>query len=246
MTESDAILVGVLVLFAATLYSSVGHGGASGYLAAMALVGLPAPVMRVSALMLNLLVAGIASLRFWRAGHLAWRALLPYAAASVPLAFLGGTLAVPGTVHTRIVGAVLLFAAVQLVVRARHDASVPLRAMPLPGALLLGAGIGLLSGVTGVGGGIFLSPVLVVGHFARPKDASGLSAAFIWVNSAAGLLGRLSTAPSLPPALAGWAIAAAIGGLIGAELGSRRVNDTTVRRLLAAVLVVAGVKMLAS
>jgi len=244
MSESDAVLVGVLVLFIATLYSSVGHGGASGYVAAMALVGLPAPLMRISALVLNLLVAGIASLRFARAGHLAWRALLPFAVTSVPLAFVGGTLTIAGDLHARIVGVVLLFAAVQLLMKARQDPSIKLRAMPLPAALLIGACIGLLSGVTGVGGGIFLSPVLLVGRFGRPKDVSGISAAFIWVNSAAGLLGRWSSAPSLPAALAGWAVAAAVGAAIGAELGSRRVNDATIRRLLAAVLVVAGVKML--
>jgi hypothetical protein len=234
-------LVGLLIFIAALLYSSVGHGGASGYLAAMALCGVDATTMKPTALALNVLVASIATVQFRRAGAFSWRLFWPFAAASAPCAFLGGTLP-PAGFYGPVVGLVLLFAAHRML-RSARAAPASLRSIPLSLALLLGAGIGLLSGLTGVGGGIFLSPLLLILSWAEPRQAAGVSAAFILVNSLAGLLGHLTSLTSLPPALPWWALAAAIGGVLGSTLGSRKLGGPALRKLLAGVLVIAGTKL---
>lgn len=241
MSSADLILPAAILL-AAILYSSVGHGGASAYLAVMALFGLAPQVMRPSALVLNLVVAAIAAVRFARAGHFRWRLFWPFAAASIPFAFLGGAITLPDAVYRRLLGAVLLFAAYRLWRVFRGAES--LRAPSLSTALLWGAAIGMLSGLTGVGGGIFLSPLLLLARWAEPKPTAAVSAAFIWVNSFAGLLAKPASLAALPPAIALWAIAAAAGGLLGATLGSRRLPSLVLRRLLALVLVIAGGKLL--
>ena len=244
MTAASTVLLALLILCAAILYSSVGHGGASAYLAVMALFGTAPAVMRPTALVLNLFVAGIAAAQFARAGWFRWRLFWPFAVASIPMAFLGGRLSLPDTTYRRVLGAVLLFAAVRLAVRFASAAEKPLRPLPLPLAMVLGASIGLLSGLTGVGGGIFLSPLLLVGRWAEPKPTAAVSAAFIWVNSLAGLLGRPGSLALLPPSTVLWVGAAVVGGLIGSGQGSRRLAGMTVRRLLALVLLVAGMKLL--
>ncbi|HEX8162755.1 MAG TPA: sulfite exporter TauE/SafE family protein [Pyrinomonadaceae bacterium] len=246
MSPIDVLLLSLLVMLAAALYSSVGHGGASAYLAAMALFGLAPSVMKPTALCLNLLVASLTTFRFYRAGHFSARTFLPFAAASVPFAFLGGALALPAGVYKPVVGVVLVYAAVRLFIdaRARADAGEGLRTPPLWLAALLGAGLGFLSGLTGVGGGIFLSPLLLLMRWADVRRTAGVSAAFILVNSAAGLLGNVASVKSLPPALPYLAAAALFGGLVGSELGSRRLPSPAIRRLLALVLVIAGGKLI--
>jgi uncharacterized membrane protein YfcA len=240
------LLLSLLILFAAALYSSVGHGGASAYLAAMALFSLAPGVMKPTALCLNLLVASLTTFRFYRAGYFSWRTFLPFAAASVPFAFLGGALTIPTNVYKQIVGVVLLFAAVRLFLhtRSKSDANADARTPPLWLAAMLGAGIGFLSGLTGVGGGIFLSPLLLLMRWADVRRTAGVSAAFILVNSAAGLLGNVASVKSLPAAIPYLAVAALVGGLVGSELGSRRLPSPAIRRLLALVLVIAGVKLI--
>jgi uncharacterized membrane protein YfcA len=246
MNSTHVLLLSLLILFAATLYSSVGHGGASAYLAAMALFGLAPGVMKPTALCLNLLVASLTTFRFYRAGYFSWRTFLPFAAASVPFAFLGGALTIPTNVYKQIVGVVLLFAAVRLFLhtRSKLDANADTRMPPLWLAALLGAGIGFLSGLTGVGGGIFLSPLLLLMRWADVRRTAGVSAAFILVNSAAGLLGNVASVKSLPATIPYLAVAALVGGLVGSELGSRRLPSPAIRRLLALVLVIAGVKLI--
>jgi uncharacterized membrane protein YfcA len=241
--SSQSILLAALILIAASLYSTVGHGGASGYLAAMALFGLAPEVMRPTALVLNLLVAAISSVQFARAGYFRSRLFWPFAAASIPLAFLGGRLTLPAPVYRQLLGFVLLFAAYRLFLSPRTGQDSEIRLMPLPLAVAIGGAIGLLSGLTGVGGGIFLSPILLVGRFAPPRETAAVSGAFIWVNSLAGLLGRFTSVSSLPAPVPLWAIAAVVGGLVGAHYGSRRLAGATLRRLLAIVLVVAAVKL---
>ncbi len=242
MTETFALTL--LIFTAALLYSSVGHAGASGYLAAMALFGLAPDAMKPTALVLNLVVATVGTIRFARAGHFDWKLFWPFAALSVPMAFLGGKASLPISTYKIILGCVLLFAAWRLVVKPAAQSSAELKPLSMPRALIFGAVIGLLSGLTGVGGGIFLSPLLLFLGWADVKKTAGISVAFILVNSAAGLLGHLTSVKNVPHEIAWWAPAALVGGIIGAELGSRRLEPVTMRRLLSVVLIVAGVKML--
>ncbi len=242
----EAILLAACIFVMALLYSSVGHGGASGYLAAMALFSLAPPVMRPAALILNVIVAGVASVRFYQAGCFSWRIFAPFALASVPFAYLGGTLTLSAHIYKQIVGAALLFAAWQVWRHARRAAGGAIeeaRRVPLVPAALCGAVLGFLSGAVGVGGGIFLSPLLLLTRWATVRQASGVAACFIVVNSLAGLFGARAGLSVLPPAVAVWAIAALAGGIIGAELGSRHFANRTLRLLLAIVLVIAGVKL---
>jgi len=245
MNATDILILALLILAAAMLYSSVGHGGASGYLAAMALFGLAPATMKPTALCLNVLVASIATFRFWRAGCFSWSLFWPFAVASIPLAFVGGAITLPTTIYKQIVGLTLLYAAFRLFLftQAKADRAAT-RTVPFALAILLGALIGLSSGLTGVGGGIFLSPLLLLMGWADTRRTAGISAAFILVNSIAGLLGNFTNLQVLPPALPYFAVAAVAGGLIGSEFGSRRLGNVTIRRLLALVLVVAGVKMI--
>lgn len=244
---ADVYLLALLILLGATLYSSVGHGGASGYLAAMAIVGVAPETMKPAALALNILVATIATYRYSRAGYFNFRAFWPFVIGSVPLAFVGGALTLPAATYKYLVGAILLYSAVQLVhstlgrreSRPEKDVTIPL----LP-AVFSGGVIGLLSGLTGTGGGIFLSPLLIFTGWAGTKPTSGASAAFILANSIAGLSGNLTSVQYLPQEIPLWTVAAVAGALIGTELGTRRLNNDNVRRALAAVLVVAGLKLI--
>lgn len=238
------VLLAVLVFAAAVLYSSVGHAGASGYLAAMALCGVAPAEMKPTALVLNILVATVASWRFYAAGSFSWRVFLPFACASVPFAFLGGGLTLPSPVYRQVVGATLLVAAFRLLTHATpKDGGVHRRLPPAVG-VACGAAIGLLAGLTGVGGGIYLTPLLLFTRWADTREAAGVSAAFILVNSVAGLAGHSLASGMLPHALPLLAVAAVAGGLIGSSLGSRRLGSPAFRRLLGVVLVIAAAKML--
>jgi hypothetical protein len=238
------IFVALLFGTAALLYSSVGHGGGSAYLAVMALAGLEPAVMRPTALLLNVAVAGLVVVRFWRAGQLELRPLLPLLAGSVPLAFVGGATVLPGTAYKVVVGVVLLLAAARLVYTARRTGDDrPTAVPPLPAALL-GAGLGLLAGLTGTGGGIFLTPLLLFFGWATPRAATGLSAGFVLLNSLAGLAGNVASIGQLPAELALWLPIVLVAGLLGSELGLRRFNPGALRLALAGVLVVAGLKLI--
>jgi uncharacterized membrane protein YfcA len=246
LTTQD-VLLGALFFAAAVLYSSVGHGGASGYLAAMGLAGVPAAIMRPTALVMNVAVSSISLYKFARAGGFSWRLFLPFAAGAMPMAFVGGRIQLPVSWFGALVAAVLLFSAVRLFLETVSKRNQPRAARPLPPlwiAVGLGAGIGLLSGLTGVGGGIFLSPLLVLTGWATVRESAAPTAAFILVNSISGLLGLLTRQPALPDALPFWVAAVIVGGLIGASVGSRRLGNNTLRQVLSAVLLIAGGKML--
>jgi uncharacterized protein len=230
---------------ASVLYSSVGHAGASGYLAVMALAGIEAAIMKPAALVLNLAVATIATYRFARAGHFSWPLLWPFAVTSVPLAFVGGAIQLPGQWYKQAVGLVLIFAASRLFLATRQQNDTTRHGRPpLATAMISGAAIGLLAGLTGTGGGIFLSPLLLFTGWSGTRESGGVSAAFILLNSASGLAGNVASLGALPSNVWVWSGIVIVGGLIGSELGSRRVAVATFRRLLAAVLFVAGLKLL--
>jgi uncharacterized membrane protein YfcA len=244
MNPNELLGLCVLVFTAAVLYSMVGHAGASGYLAAMALFGVAPAVMKPTALALNVLVALVTTTQFARAGHFSWRVFWPFALGSIPFAFLGGALGLPADVYKLVLGAVLVFAAYRLLRGARAPETVPPGDVPRPVAIVCGAGLGFLSGLTGVGGGIFLSPLMLLMRWADVKRTAAVSAAFILVNSISGLLGHVASVRMLPPEIGPLAGVAVGGGLIGSTLGSRRLPSPVLRRTLAAVLVVAAVKLL--
>ena len=244
----DPILLAGLFFAGAVLYASVGHAGASAYLAAMAILGVSPDVARPTALALNIVVASLVTFRFWRAGYISGRALAPFLLGSLPLAFIGGSLPVAAEVYKQLLGIVLLVAAVGMAGTARRAAQSDTgHATPhVPGlpAVLIGAAIGLLSGLTGTGGGIFLSPVLLFTGWTETRAASGIACAFILGNSIAGLAGNLARLASVPPALPLWAIAVVIGAVIGSEIGRRQGRTFLLRRALGLVLAIAGMKLI--
>ncbi len=244
MTPEAIAALAALIFIAAALYSTVGHAGASGYLAAMALFGLAPTVMKPTALVLNILVATIATVKFAKAGFFSWRTLWPFALTSIPMAALGGAIKLEDQDYKKIVGAVLLYSAVRLLLKPRLVTDSEAKLPRLQIALLSGAGMGFLSGLVGVGGGIFLSPLLLLMKWEETRRAAGVAAAFILVNSIAGLLGHLASVREVPTAIPWWLLAAGVGGWIGAELGSRKLDPLAIRRVLSVVLFVAGLKML--
>lgn len=244
MLEQAAALT-VLIFLAATLYGSVGHAGASGYLAAMSLVGISPLVMKPTALTLNILAATIVFTQFYRAGHFCWRTFWPFAIASIPLSFVGGYVQLPGEVYKPLVAVVLVVASARMIWKAKRDASDASDISPAPlwAALLAGGALGLLSGLTGTGGGIFLTPLLLLMNWARPRVAAGVSAAFILCNSVSGLAGNYRSVHLLDAWIFLWLLAAAVGAYIGSTLGSRKLAPATLRYLLAVVLLIAAGKL---
>jgi len=231
-----------LFLLMAVLYSSVGMGGGSGYLAAMALVGLAPENIRLTALSLNVVVASIGVWRFSRAGFLAARLWVPFVVASVPAAFLGGALSLPPGVFRPLLALILLWAATLLWRPVRAEAGEAARP-PLVAALASGAGIGVLSGLVGVGGGIFLAPLLILRRWATPRSAAATTASFILANSLAALAGISTHTRVFSPLLPLWMGVVAVGGWIGAEMGARWLSSRALRRILTIVLVIAGLRM---
>lgn len=240
---TDVLILAALFFAAALLYASVGHAGASAYLAAMALVGLSPAVMRPTALVLNLFVASIVVFRFARAGHLQLRALAPFVIGSVPFAFLGGTISLPPEIYRPLVAIVLLGGALRLATSGGASTEDRSHVPWLPG-IAAGAVIGLLAGLTGTGGGIFLTPLMVLAGWTGTRLAAGTSGAFILANSLAGLAGLIGTAQPLPAALPLWIAVVVAGGAIGAWLGSQRLTILSLRRVLAFVLLLAAAKLL--
>lgn len=229
------------IALAATLYSAVGHGGASGYLAVMAIFGISAALMKPAALTMNIVVAGLVFIRLCHAGFFSARLFWPFALGSIPLAFFGGAIQLHERAYQYLVAVALLVAAWRLLL-ASHEP--PTRTAPHLGvALPVGAGLGFVSGLTGVGGGIFLSPLLLFLRWANMRTTAAISAAFILVNSIAGLAGLYTAGITLPRGLPWMMLAALAGALVGSELAVRRLVPVRLRQLLGVVLVIAAVKM---
>src|SRR5437660_4877599 len=242
MDAAHLVLLFIAVGVIAFIYSSVGHAGASGYIAVMTLWGLAPAVVRPTALVLNILVASIGAFQFWRAGHFSWKLFWPFALLSVPAAYFGGYLQPSAGVLRILIGLVLLFSATRLIFRRGdpEETTSPSR----PTAIGVGAGLGFLSGLTGTGGGIFLTPLLLFCRWARIRQAAAVSALFILVNSIGGLVGYFTAVHSVPKLGIYLAIPAIIGGTIGSYLGSRRLPARGIAIFLAIVLVIAGTKLI--
>ena len=244
MPVSETVIIAILFFAGAALYASVGHAGASAYLAVMGLYSFAPGVMKPTALALNILVAAVATLKFYRAGLFSWRLFWPFAIASIPAAFIGGAMTLPTRSYKIVVGIVLLYAAVWMFRSSFRPLQAAGHPPPLWAAIVSGLAIGFLSGLTGVGGGIFLSPLILYMAWADTRATSGVAAPFILVNSIAGLLGHLSSVSQLPPSIPAWGAAAVVGGWIGATYGSKHAPPPVLRQLLSLVLVVAGVKLI--
>ena len=244
MAISDTLLITILFFVAAALYASVGHAGASAYLALMGLFSFAPSVMKPTALALNILVAIVATFKFYQARLFSWSLFWPFAAASIPAAFIGGAIALPVHWYKIVVGVVLLYAAAWMFRSSLKPLVTGTASPPLWAALLTGAVIGFLSGLTGVGGGIFLSPLILYLGWADTRATSGVAAPFILVNSIAGLLGHLSSVAQLPANIPLWGMAVVVGGWIGATYGSKRAPPPVLRQLLSVVLIVAGAKLI--
>ena len=242
MDTTHLVLLFVAIGVIALLYSSVGHAGASGYIATMTLFGLAPTAIRPTALVLNILVASIGTFQFWRAGYFSWKLFWPFALLSIPAAYLGGYLQPSASVLRILIGVVLLFSAARLLFR-RGD---PTETSPpsVPVAVAVGAGLGFLAGLTGTGGGIFLTPLLLFCEWARIREAAAVSALFIWVNSIAGLVGYFTKVHSIPSLGFILAAAAIVGGVIGSHLGSKRLAVRVISLCLATVLLIAGMKLI--
>ena len=247
MSELELLLV-LLFFGVAVLYSSVGHAGASGYIAAMALLGFAPEQMRPTALALNLLVGGIGLFRFWRGGHVRWRNVLPFVLASAPAAFFAAQIKLPKESYSLLLGIVLLVAAFGVFRSAARaeitDTQDSGRRVPWLAGLLIGASIGVLSGLTGTGGAIFLTPLLLFAHWMPTRQASGTSVAFVWINSLTGLAGLLHATGTLPQALPIWLVAVALGALLGTQLGLRWLPVKGLRYALGVVLLIAAGKLI--
>lgn len=250
MPDTIAVVIPLLALtfLVAFVYSSVGHGGASGYLALLAFFAAPHDLASTSALGLNLLVSGTAFLNFRKANHFSWKLTWPFLVTSIPAAFLGGTIRIPPSAYFLLLAFVLVFAAFRLVIEVKPAKGVRIFSSLLI-SLIVGGTIGFLSGMIGIGGGIFLSPLLVLLNWASPHGAASSSAFFIFVNSSAGLLGRFFShrlGIIFPVAFVFLIGVAFLGGILGSYFGARRFSGLALRKILAFVLLLASCKLLVS
>ena len=244
MDGTTIFWIAALMAVAAALYSSVGHGGASAYLAIMALFSLAPETMRPTALALNLVVATFAAARFASKGQTNWRILFAFAVTAVPAAYIGGGIELAPAFYRPLVGMMLLLAAIRLFWQPERLAKQPVRAPSLMVTLPTGAALGLLAGLTGTGGGIFLSPLIILFGWEDARKTSGIAATFILFNSAAGLLGNLASVQRLPTELPILVLAVFGGALLGTWLGVSRLPRHRLLQGLAIVLVIAAMKLL--
>jgi uncharacterized membrane protein YfcA len=241
--SGEEILLYFLLATVSFLYSSVGHGGASGYLAIMALFSFGTAEMRQTALLLNILVSLVAFIQFYSAGYFNFRIFLPLAATSVPAAFAGGLITIDTGIYNKVLGILLLFSVFKLSGITPHKQTQS-RESSIVISLLIGIAIGFVSGLIGIGGGIILSPILLMLNWADMKETAAVSSLFILVNSVAGLAGTLVDGGTISSNLIWPVIFAIAGGVAGSYLGSRKLNNSFLKKILAIVLLIASVKLL--
>ena len=241
--DIENIFIFLLILpFVSFFYASVGHGGASGYLALMALFSVTPELMKPTALLLNLFVAAIAFYYYYKEGYFNKKLFISFAIASVPMSIIGGYIEVDTTIYKKILAVLLLFAILKMLNVFGKESSV-IRDIKLWQGIVVGGIIGFFSGLIGIGGGIILSPIILLFHWGKMKEAAAVSALFIWVNSAGGLIGQLSSGINLNIQSFGLVAIALIGGVFGAYYGSNKLNNQNLRYLLASVMAIACVKL---
>ena len=226
----------------AFLYASVGHGGASGYLALMAIFSFAPETMKPTALLLNLFVAGIAFYHYYKAGYFNKKLFLSFAMASIPMAFVGGMIEVDASIYKKILAVLLIFAILKML-NVFGKESEYIKQVKMWQGLAVGAVIGFFSGLIGIGGGIILTPIILLLHWGKMKEAAAVSALFIWVNSAAGLVGQMSSGVEISSQAFILVAIAIVGGFLGSYYGSRKFNNSLLRYVLAFVLIIASIKL---
>lgn len=241
--QTEFLLFFVLLFIVAFLYASVGHGGASGYLALMAIFAISPLVMKPTALLLNLFVSSVSFAQFYRGGHFKWKTFWPFVVTSIPASFLGGTMAIDSNIYKKILGLLLIIPVVRFFFFPNADLKDQ-KVTNIPLSLFIGAIIGLLSGMIGIGGGIILSPVLILLKWTDQKQTAAISAAFIFVNSVAGLAGQLVKGINLTTDMFLYVAVAFVGGIAGAYFGSLKFPQTALKYVLAIVLALACYKLL--
>lgn len=245
--DGQILVLAVGIFLMAILYSLVGHGGASGYIAIMALLGFAPTLIRPTALVLNIVVSLIAAVAFISARHFSWRLFWPFALMAIPCSYLGGSITLPAHLYRPLIGLILLFAAFSLLRKKQQDVALqPAERPRIVVALALGGLLGLISGLSGVGGGIFLSPLLLLLNWGKAQEVAGVSALFILCNSISGLSGYLQAVSHLPDFIPMIVSMALVGGVIGSFYGSSRLRAPIIIKTLALVLVIAGMKMMIS
>lgn len=244
--DSQTLLLSIAFLITAMVYAAVGQAGASGYIAIMGFAGFSPLAMKTTALSLNLLVAAIGTVLFLRAGRLSWRNVWPFAILGFPFSMLGGALHLPERVYFPVVGVVLILSAFQMARTAlsgkRTDVEAPVTP-PFMAALATGAVIGFVSGTTGTGGGVFLAPIILTMHWGTARQTAATTAVYNLMNSFAALIGAYAAWDHIPSALPAWLVAVAVGGTIGAYIGSRYLSDRWLRGILSMLLFMSGIKL---
>jgi len=243
LSTSTTIIISIAIFAAAFSFSIAGHTGASAYLAIFGLLGLTPDEIKPSVLALNIVVGIVAVYKFARAGHFSWRLIWPFILTSIPFSFLGGLITLPTPIYRILVGVVLVYAALRMLFDISKKIETRADYPSIWLSLLLGAGIGFTGGLIGMGGGVLLSPILLLTNWASPQLTAGTIAVFVLVNSISGLLGHWSVSMYLPPQLPIWGVVALIGGWIGAEIGSRKLTANTIRRMLGLILLGSGLRM---
>jgi len=244
MQEQNLVWLFMPLLFiVAFLYASVGHGGASGYLALMALFSFNPAIMKSSSLILNIFVSFISFYQFYRGGYFKWKLLLPFIITSIPASFIGAYITLDALAYKRILGMLLIFPILRLfgIIGKESDTIKELNWL---WALIIGAIIGLLSGMIGIGGGIILSPIILLMHWGNMKQTAAVSAMFIFVNSVAGLIGLVSKGTVIDGQIYSWVLIALAGGMTGAYIGRKQLSNKVLKRMLGFVLVIASIKLL--
>ena len=243
LSISTTVLLSIAVFAAALLFAIAGHTGASAYLAIFGLLGMAPNDIKPVVLALNVVVGSVAVYKFSRAGHFSWRLIWPFILLSTPGSFLGGLITLPTPAYRILVGVVLVYASFRMLfdIPTKNEAQPDFP--PIWLSLLLGAGIGFTAGLIGMGGGILLSPILILTNWAGPQLTAGTIAVFVLVNSISGLLGHWSVSMHLPSQLPIWGAVALVGGWIGAEIGSRRLSANFLRRMLGLILLLSGGRM---
>lgn len=240
---SSTLIISAAVFVAAFLFALAGHTGASAYLAIFGLAGMTPDIIKPTVLSLNVVVGTVAVYKFSRAGHFSWRLIWPFILTSIPFSFLGGLISLPTPIYRILVGVVLVYAALRMLFDVPTKNGTPPDFPPIWLSMLLGAGIGFTGGLIGIGGGILLSPILLLTNWAGPQLTAGTIAVFVLVNSISGLLGHWSVSMQLPSQLPIWGVVALVGGWIGAEIGSRRLSANFLRRMLGLILLISGSRM---